>query len=86
MFSKTWCPYCQGAQARINQFLGEYKPPSTDKNGQPKVTPDEKQPYKVLELDFRMQLFPAQFSLFVQDLFANGFLFFSQGPVHAKSA
>lgn len=50
MFSKSYCPYCLGAKERINQFLGEYKPKK----------PDEQQPYRVLELDLRMQLFPPQ--------------------------
>lgn len=55
MFSKSYCPYCESAQKRINQFLGEYKPPKG------KAIPDEKQPYRVLELDLRMQFSPAQF-------------------------
>lgn len=53
MFSKSYCPYCKRAQARLNKFLGEYKHPQDSKS---KGVREEDQPYKVYEIDLGMHL------------------------------
>lgn len=57
MFSKSYCPYCQQAQRRIDKFLGEYKHPK-DARYKDQDIKDEEQPYKVLELDLGMRSCP----------------------------
>lgn len=77
MFSKSFCPYCKDAKKRINGFLGQYDPKK----------PDKERPYKVIEIDLGMQLYPRATFPFDSNLLANSSLFFrGRRTGHAKFA